>query len=620
MSEFNFSSPDEDYDPKKKSEFNFQPADELAPGSFDVPDFVKDIGKGEALAIGTGRGLNKTYRGVKDLMLKARNLIGTTSNEQYDKFKQEGADLDKMWDQGLGNKLAPNSGWGKGGQVLGQVIPGMIIPGGGQTMLGRAGLQALYNGLFEAATTEGGAGDRFAAGGLGAIGAGVSSVGMDALVKGGSSLINKWGDEAAQTLDLKATEKGLRPSIGELKAKVQRGMNSSKLSNSKPNNAAAIENAVQNTPGARHRTDIEARKMKEVLGITDDIKTSTVLPKVDADNLNKLVSERSGEIWKPFNSAVRKVKPGKDGQVYPLELWNSLQDLAKHNSKILGDSSAIPDDVVRGQLKELLEINNPNQLKRIPAKEYSKIVSELGNAQHRTSVLSTGQTPTYDSASVARMTDAFAKAKNDMAMWGKKNPAAYSAWQDGLTKHQDEIVPIRGNPVFKAASDLNAHGRDITKLANKITDNDSNTYVQDLIGQYQKFGLDDAADRLTNMDTMRHATSVLGGNPGEGSISLTSKLGLPFEVNSRKPWAKNWYFGDANLQAPKRFTENTGPLDMLRRQAPIGYGREHGEDASTLLMMIKDLFGGDEDETLLMGGNDSGSHSPGSATQIGVQR
>ena len=619
MSEFNFSTPDEDYDPKKKSEFNFQPADELAPGSFDIPDFVKDIGKGEALAIGTGRGLNKGYRGVKDLILKARKLLGTTSEADYDKFKQEGVELDRQWNQGIGNKLAKNSGWAKGGETIGQIIPGLVIPGGGQTMLGRAGLQAAYNGLFEAATTEGSAGDRLAAGGLGAVGAGVGSLGMDTLVKGASGLVGKWGDEAAQVFDLKAGEKGLRPSIGELKAKVQRGMDPRQLANSKPNNAAAIENAVQNTPGARHRTDVEARKLKEVLGITDDIKTSTVLPKVDADNLNKLVSERSGEIWKPFNTAIKKVKPGKDGQVYPLELWNSLQDLAKHNSKILGDSSAIPDDVVRGQLKELLEVTNPNKLGRIPAKEYSKIVSELGNAQHRTSILSGGQTPTYDAATVARVTDVFAKAKNDMAMWGKKNPTAYTAWQDGLTKHQDEIVPIRSNPVFKTAGDLNPQGRDVTKLASRVTDDDSSAYLRDLISEYKKFGLDDAADRLTNMDTMRHATNVLGGSPGEGSISLVSKLGMPFEMNSRKPWAKNWYFGDAGVQAPKRFSENTGPLDMMRRQAPIGYAREHGDDTSTLLMMIKDLFGSDEEEISMTGGN-SGNHSPGSVTQMGVQR
>lgn len=613
MSEFNFSSPSEDYDPKK-GKYNFEKAGGDSKGSFDIPEFVKHIGKGEALMIGTGRGMTKGYRGVKDLLLKARKLIGTTSDKQYDQFKQEGVDLDKEWDQGLGNDLAPSKGWAKGGEMAGQIIPGLVIPGGGQTMLGRAGVQALYNGLFEAATTEGGAGDRLAAGGLGAIGAGMGSVGMDAIVKGGSAIVGKWGDEFAQMFDLKAGEKGLKPTIGELKSKVQRYLSADDLAKTKANNPAAIENAVQNTPGARHRTEIEARKLKESLGITDDLKTSVALPRVDADNLSQLVSERSREIWKPFNSAVKKVKPGKDGQVYPLELWNSLQDLAQHNSKILGDSSAIPDDVVRGELNDLLQVTNPNQLGRIPADKYSKIVSELSNAQHRTSILSGGQTPTYDAASVARITDAFGKAKNDMATWGKKNPDAYSAWESALSAHQDEIVPVRANPVFSTASSLNKQGRDVTKLAKKITDNSSDLHVKDLIDQYRKFGLDDAADRLTNMDTMRNATSVLGGTPGEGSIGLVSKLGIPFESVSRKPWAKALYFGDAGVQAPKRFGENTGILDMMRRQAPIGYSREHGDDAATIAAMLKDLFGSSAEDATSTGGNDTGL-SPGSITQ-----
>lgn len=613
MSEFNFSSPDEDYDPNKKSEFEFEKAGVLGKDSFDIPEHVKKTGRGEALGIGTKRGLNKSYRGIKDLMLKGRRLLGTTSDKQYGEFKQEGAKLDKDWNQGYGNKLSPTRGWATGGEMLGQIIPGLAIPGGGQTMLGRAAIQAAYNGLFEAATTEGGAGDRLAAGGLGAIGSGFGSLGMDTVVKGASGIAGKWGDELAQLFDLKAGEKGLKPSIGELKAKVERALSAKELAKRPPNTAAALENSVQNMPGPSHRTEVEARKLKDVLGITDDLKTSVALPKVDADNLNQLVSERSKEIWKPFNSAVKKLKPGKDGQVYPLALWNSLQDLAKHNSKILNDSSAIPDDVVREQLNDLLGVTNPNQLKRLPAEQYSKIVSELSNAQHRTSILSGGQTPTYDAASVARVTDVFAKAKDDMAMWGKKNPTAYSAWEKALVSHQDEIVPIRANPVFNTASNLNKHGRDVTKLAQKVTDGSSAEHVTDLIAQYKNFGLDEAADRLTNMDTMRNATSVLGGKPTEGSVSLASKLGLPFESQSRKPWAKNFYFGDAGIQAPKRMSENSGILDMMRRQAPIGYAREHGDDTGTIGMMLLDLFGGGEEDPTSTGGNDTGM-SPGAVT------
>lgn len=604
MSEFNFSSVNDDYDPKKSGtgDLNFAKGGDLTAHSFKVPEFVNDIGKGEAFAIGTGRGLNRSYRGIKDLMLKGRNLLGTTSDDQYEQFKQEGADLDKMWNQGLGNDLASSKGWAKGGEMTGQILPGLVIPGGGAGMLGRAGVQAAYNGLFEAATTEGGAGDRLVAGGLGAAGAGLGSLGMDTLVKGGSAMAGKWGDELAQTFDLKATQKGLNPTIGELKSKVQRNMSAADLAKSKPNNAAAIESAVQDTPGARHRTEVEARKLKEVLGITDDIKTSTVLPKVDADNLSKLLSERSTEIWKPFNVSAKGAKT----KVFPIELWNGLQEVAKHNSKILKDSSAIPDDLVRGQLNDLLQVTNSSKLPKYTAQEYSKIVSELGNAQHRTSILSGGQTPTYDAASVARMSDMFGKAKNDMAMWGKKNPDIYSNWENALAGHQAEIVPVRGNPIFETASKLNPKGRDVTKLANRVTDDASNGSVNDLITQYKKFGMDEAADRLTNMDTMRHATSVLGGTPGEGSINLVSKLGMPFEKNTRKPWAKNWYFGDAGIQAPKRFSENTGVLDMIRRQAPIGYAREHGQDAATIAAMVKDLIGWDGED---------GDPSPGATTQ-----
>ena len=579
-----------------------------SPESFKVPDFVNDIGPGEALAIGGGRGMDKAYRGIKELLLRGRNMLGTTTDQQLDDYVQETKEKDKHWDQGLGNDLAPSHNWGRVGEFGGQVVPGVLIPGGGQTMMGRAGLQAIYNGLYEGATTSGGAGDRISSSLLGAAGGGLGSLGVDSVIKPLAGKMGSWFSDVAQDANLKATEKGFMPSIGELTEKVRRSLGVDDFAKTKPNRIASIEDAVSNSTGSQHRVDIEARKLKRDLGITEDISTSQVLPKVDADNLSKQVSERSKEIWKPFNSAVKKVKPGKDGQVYPLELWNSLQDLAKHNSKILGDSSAIPDDVVRGQLNDLLSITNPNQLKRISADQYSKIVSELSNAQHRTSILSGGQTPTYDAASVARITDAFAKSKNDMAMWGKKNPAAYSAWENALKSHQDEIVPIRSNPVFTTASNLNKHGRDVTKLAERVVDPKQKDYVTDLLRQYKKFGMDDAFDRLNNMDTLRHATSAIGGVKNKGaSQHLGSKLGLMIESQSRKPFAKNAYFGDPHA------------FGKLLRQAPISGSREFGKEELTIAAMLKDIFGTSSDEEADIQGSHSGM-SPGALSNVGVQR
>ena len=536
---------------------------------------------------------------------------------------------DKIYEKYYRSEYNPHRTAAAVGNVAGAVthpVSMVTMPlGGGSGLISRAGMQGLYGAGVEALTTPGGAGDRLLGAAGGFAGGALGSAGTDVAAKGYSGMVGKWFDDVAKKGDDLSKLHGLEPGVGQLREYSGRQMTSDQLKKRGANWPYVIEKH------ATHRQEVDARKLKAALGHNPDASVSKALPRVDAGQLSEELAKESEAIWKPFKQAARNT----DQKVFPLKLWNSLQDVAQHNSKLLTDSSAIPDDAVRNQLIDLVTVNNPAKLPKYTPEEYSKIVGELSNAQHRLTVLSGGQTPTYDAASVGRITDAFASAKDDMADWGsrtvkgkKVNEKAYNHWQNALTDYQDKILSVKNNPVFQTSKTLNPKGRDLNKLLDTATDGGQHDLVRDLLKEYKGRGMDDAANRLDLLDINSLATShgaaaspaVLGSLPVVPKTSdALSLLGDAYAGLANRPSVKGLYFGDPRIPDLDKMGIGKGALSSMMRRAPIAASREFGPEEATILKMLYELMpwaGDGEDPTQ---GNDPVVHGGmGAATQAGV--
>lgn len=501
--------------------------------------------------------------------------------------------------------------------AVGNVMGGITHPvslasmpfGGGSTVLTRALAQAGISAGTEVLTNPGGIGDRVTAGVKGAVGGAVGSAGGDLVAKGWSGLRGNWTDDVARRANEFSKRNGTSPGIGQLREYSGKQMTPDELAARGGNWPYTLEK------GAQHRQEVDARKLKQALGGNQNPKLAAAFPKEDAKVLEEALRKEATEIWKPFHTAAKASKTN----VRPDELWNNLKVLDLHNSKILKDSSAIPDDVVRKQLNDLLQVDQWTKLPKYTPEEYSKIVSELSNAQNRVKTLSTGQTPTYDGASVARVTGVFDGAKKDMTSWGKKEPAAFSAWEKSLTDYQEKILPVKDNPIFKTSKDLDDKGNDLYRLMGDATEGTNYDYMRRLLKEYQSRGMDDAAGRLDLLDAnslaAQHGASgmapTIAGVPKvPGGGDMLSLLGPGYSYLANRPSVKGLYFGDPMLS-------HKGPLSTFLRKSPVSIGRELGDEATVGTAAMIDFFNpfssdGEENN------NDQFSHggnSPGAVTQ-----
>ena len=593
-------------------------------GDYEAPkddarlNTVKGMGRGQQMIDAAAYQQRRMTNSIKQAWYK---LSG--NKEQVNDLQKIMDHEDKVYEQYLRSEHNPHRTAAAVGSLAGALTHPLSMAtmplGGGSTIGGRALYQGLYGGVVEGLTNPGGLGDRIVSGAAGTVGGAVGSAGSDAVAKGLSGLRGKWEDPIIKKANNISKEYGLEPGVGQLREYRGRIMSPDELKARGGNWPYSIEKH------ATHTQEVDARKLKAALGHSKDSSVSKALPKVDAKDLTEELTKESEAIWKPFNKAARKSKE----TVRPDELWNSLKDIKKHNSALLTDKSAIPDDVVREQIDKIVNTEDWIDLPKYSPEEYAKITSELGNAAHRVKILSTGQTPTYDGEAGKRVSEAFGNAKNDMAAWGKKDPSGFASWEKAIADYQENILTVRSNPILKSAQDLNDKGRDLHKIMDTASEGTNYDHVRDLLKQYNDRGMVDAANRLDLLDANSLATAhgasgatpITGNLPKVKSNDALSLLGDGYAFVANRPSVKGLYFGDPKIPDLEKSGILNGALGSMIRRSPISASREFGGEEATILKALYELMPwvGD-DEKPLLGGNDSGTHSPGSATQLGVQR
>lgn len=517
---------------------------------------------------------------------------------------------DKIYKNYMRSEFNPHRTAAAAGEMVGGVthpvsMATLPLTGGG-SVLGRAALQGLYSGAVEALTSPNK--ERAQAGALGVAGGAMGSALGDTVVKGVQGARGKWTDEVARKADELSRKYNLKPGIGQLREYSGKQLSPEQLRARGANWPYAVEKH------ATHNQDVDSKFMEEALGYSTDPTVSKAFPIEDAKQLTESLIKEAEVIWKPANKALVTSKHG----VFSGDLWNSLQTLAKRNPEILTDKSAIPDKVVRDNLQKILEAPDWAHAPKFSAKEYSDIVSELGNASHRTKILSQGQTPAYDGKTVKRVTEAFDAAKKDMAGWGKKDPNAYSLWDTANTQYQEKIIPVRNNPILDASRTLDEKGNDLYKIMGEASDGTNYRHMRSLLNEYKDRGMNSAADRLDLIDANSLAAnhgasgmSPVAVNPPKldkntGALSI---LGDSYTWAANRPFIKNMYFGDPAI--PK------GALSRTIRNLPTAIGRENSEPIAATSAALWDLFGLNSSD-----GSDNpaeqfshGGMSPGAVTQ-----
>ena len=150
---------------------------------------TNEMGTGERLLVGLGRGLDSAWQGAKQLGLEAGGALGfDTKQALADQAAQE-ADNKRIFDAGVGK-----TGAGMAGAVIGESLPYLAVPlgaaGGATSLAGRALVGAGMGGLAGATQyvdpKESRVGNALQGAALGGLTAGA----LDVAVKGGARLAN----------------------------------------------------------------------------------------------------------------------------------------------------------------------------------------------------------------------------------------------------------------------------------------------------------------------------------------------------------------------------------------------------------------------------------------------
>lgn len=573
---------------------NLDPNIQFAEGSYVLPNHAKGYGAGEAALIGAGRGITKFGRGVNDLLLAGMELLGSKNDSKL--AKQRRAELakltqeeNKLWEEGIANKQSGVSGWAKGGEFAGEVLPTFAIPGStSKTLIGRVIDNAANQGLFNALTTQGNAVDRISAGGTGAVGGGLGSAGVDIAAKGIAGTMGRWGDDAIKAMNAKLVAMGLKPRIGDLagreEASIIRGMEnwSSHLPMLKGDRSAQQE---------KLRRLIVPDKVKGVNKITEAVKNTDEAIRKHADSIYAPVKQKIGKtsiLIDPSNTYAQAVKLRTD---YP---------------KIFDDTYYKGSDIAK--FNEFLD--NPGPL---TYDEFRNIQQILGSAQGRAqSLVNKGE---IVGNAIGDAKQAYKASKLDFDSWGqgsspktrKKYAEIVKEHNDATKRWEDEVLPWKESDIANELRRVEKFGApDSARILTR-----ADTDKSDLVRRYLKeYGPDDNADLADALSIMRRDSHALGNSVDDDVVhsgSLLSGILAPGLVTgatgsvkmSSNNIGKNMYFGDS-------LPVMTSPVI----RGYLGASGETGEDQLGTLLVIKELY--DKMQ------NKFGDRSIGSLTEAGA--
>ena len=87
---------------------------------------TEEMGTGERLLVGAGRGLTSAYRGLKQLGLQAAGALGADTSQSLAELAAQESDEKKRFESGVGETTA-----GTIGAIAGETLPYLAIPGSG---------------------------------------------------------------------------------------------------------------------------------------------------------------------------------------------------------------------------------------------------------------------------------------------------------------------------------------------------------------------------------------------------------------------------------------------------------------------------------------------------------
>lgn len=562
---------------------DFKEPSHLSEDSFQLPSYAKDIGPGKAALIGTGRGLNKAYRGIKDLLLAGGELIGSDyAKNARQQMQEEGKQDDKYWDEGISNKLSPVAGYAKAGQFAGEVIPGVALPASrAATLLGRAGVNGLIGGGYEALTKEGSFADRGTAGATGLIGSALGSAGMESLIKPVKGYLGKWGsNQEAKVLNDKLTEMGLRPRVGDIDKTATLMKMAENLHSHLPTGAGAFAREKE-----KLRRLIVPDKVNGVNSVTESV-----------NQTNKAMNDISNQIWKPFEDFVAS-NPKLPG-LRPNGLKSSLTEILRHDPNFV---NKIPDQVVRDQLQFIVD-TPMNRLKSIPVLQYHELRKSLGGLTPAIKAVSTpvpGSTKIADKNLPRRFAKLLEDTSDDLNTWGsyKSVGQGKQLFDDANKQWKEVVLPWKESDIVYDLKQVTKHGAPDSARILTNPDIDKVDLVRKYLKQYGPYDGSDVADAVATMN--RHGTAL--GKVDEGlthSGSLTAAglqemlaaIVAPTAMASGTRFGKNAYFGDA-------LPEMTSAIGRLG----LSGSRESGPDITGALVLLKELYGSTNEDDKGMG-------------------
>ena len=553
---------------------NLDPNTQLAEGSYVLPDYAKGYGAGEAALIGMGRGFTKFGRGVEDLSMAAAQLLGNESTaEKYKKKRaelaREAAEENKFWEEGLANKQSGVSGWAKGGEFAGEVLPSFAIPGSVQKTLVRRALDnASRQGMFNAVTTQGNAIDRASAGATGAVGGGLGSAAGDVLAKGFAGTMGRWGDDSIKKMNDKLTKMGLKPRVGDLAgredASVVRGMEnwSSHLPLLKGDRVSQQE---------KLKRLVVPEKMKGINKVTEAVQNTDEAIRKHADSIYAPVKQKIGQTSILIN---------------PSNMHAQASLLKENYPKLFDEGYYKAADI--NKFNEFIE--NPTAL---TYDEFRKFQQMLGKAQGRADdLVKKGE---IVGEAVGEAKQAYKASKTDFDAWGQSSsPKTRRKYAEIVEEHnnatkrwEDEVLPWRQSDVADDLRKVSKFGAPDSARILTRADTDKADLVRHYLKQYGPEGNSDVADALA---IMRRDSHMLGNSIDDDVVhsgSLLSGILAPGLVTgatgSAKMSANNagkaMYFGDS-------LPVMTSPV----MRGYLGASGDVGEDELSGLLVIKELL------------------------------
>jgi hypothetical protein len=600
MSDFNLDPYEPYVDPEEGE--NLDPNSQLAEGSYVYPEYAKEYGAGKAALIGTGRGMTKFGRGTKDLLLAGMEMLYGKDSHEHRLAKQRRAELakktaeeDKMWEEGLGNKQSGVSGWAKGGEFAGEVLPSFAVPGSGaRTLVQRALSNAARQGTFNTATTQGNLVDRGSSGLTAAVGGGLGSVAGDFIGKSVAAGMGRWGDDSIKAMNDKLNRLGLEPRIGDLakadEASVIRGM----------------ENWSSHTPIGSGDFVRQQQRLATLIN-PDDTGRNVITEAVKT--VDKGVSQKSGVIWKPFDTFVTK-HPNLP-KVPPHNLREALLNITKHDRDFL---NGIPDEVIRTRLINLVE-SPKNKVSWIPMSEYNEIRKALGSMTPSIKAISTpvpGATKIVDKKLPIRFADVLGGMNKDINLWGtfKGVGNGKELFDNAMGRWKKEILPWKESTVAPKLRDISDFGSsDTAKVVGSERDLLRLGNVQKYLREYAEPTGADLMDALVTMQRHSHAL----GEPIVDTVHAGSGLGAIIAPGLMTGAATSAKMSAGNLGKSMYFGDSMPLMTSPVMRGYLGASGETGDDQLSTLMIIKQLY--DQAQQSLGAAGIGGERSIGAQTE-----